>query len=216
VDSLLGRGFPTPPQRAITPKSSSILGSRYRRVCNQRYQEYRGVRIRPHSEVNPHSRCGKRAGPEAKRHRRSSSSPTGCDVPILPVVAPRATRPRPRLAIGARSAHERSVIDGPSASNAFRGGRRRRGGPYDSARARTRRPPRDHTGGESPMRRPHLSATHPRIWLPSGGRGRVSPWRSTRDTRLDARGAAFALATPRNVMEYPHWCVTPRRVSGAS
>ena len=36
-----------------------------------------------------------------------------------------------------------------------------------------------------------------------GGRGRVSPWRSTRDTRLDARGAAFALATPRDVRYSP-------------
>ena len=55
--------------------------------------------IRRRSEANPHSPYGKRVGPEAKRHRRSSSSPTGSDVPILPVVAARAAPWRPRLAI---------------------------------------------------------------------------------------------------------------------
>ena len=49
--------------------------NRCRRACSRRCRECRGGRIRRRSRADPHSRCGKHAGPAPKRDHRSSSFP---------------------------------------------------------------------------------------------------------------------------------------------
>jgi len=61
----------SPPSERSPQRARRSPDSRFRRACSQRYREYRGGRIRRRSRTDPRSRCGKRAGPGAKRHRRS-------------------------------------------------------------------------------------------------------------------------------------------------
>jgi hypothetical protein len=105
-----------PPHRAITAKSSSIPGSRCRRACSQMYRGYRDGRIPQHSRVNLHSRCCKHAGSAAKRRRRSWSSPTGFDGPILRLVADRARQGD----LGSVVGHCRTLMRGTPVSCAIR------------------------------------------------------------------------------------------------
>jgi hypothetical protein len=97
-----------------------------------------------------------------------------------------------------------TVIDASSRSNPFLDRRRRRCGPNGCPRARARRQKGDHPQGARPLRRAHLVAAGPRIWISSGGRRRVRPWDRTGDPRPDARGAAIAFTDSGRAVDCPH------------
>ena len=109
-----------------------------------------------------------------------------------------------------------SLIDGPAIYDPLRDRRRGRRGPDDRSRACTRRQKGDHPRGTRPMRWTHLPTAGSGIWIPSGGRRRVRPWRGACDACLDAGGRTFALADRGYSMECPQRRILAEQVTACS